>query len=250
MNLTYLKYDSVFVIGAQRCGTSYIFEQLSQHKDISPSFTKEVNYFSYNYSNNKSAFNKLFKEHDSSKLIFDSSPSYLFSTNAPKRLHSFFDNPCFIVILRNPTARFISAHDLVKATQHKYSNTHFLDLFKSELALYNNPNEFALESDTQLTITTLGVGLYYYQLSNWFSYFDKSRFFILDFDELFSNLTSSFSLLYKFLGLEFLSPSCLKVRTGTDTYVKSNPDLFPGINSFYKLHNQKLKTLIPSISYD
>ena len=68
MNLTYLKYDSVFVIGAQRCGTSYIFEQLSQHKDILPSFTKEVNYFSYNYSNNKSAFNKLFKEHDSSKL--------------------------------------------------------------------------------------------------------------------------------------------------------------------------------------
>lgn len=243
-------FDSVFVLGAQRCGTTYIFDQLSLHKSISPSFTKEVNYFSYNYSNDKSAFKKLFHKHNPSQLYFDSSPSYLFSTNAPKRLHSFFENPCFIVILRNPTARFISAHDLVKSTQHKYSNTNILELFNSEQALYSNPNEFALESDTQLSVTTLGVGLYYYQLCNWFRYFDKSRFFILDFDVFFNNLSSSFSLLYKFLGLEFLSPSAFKVRTGTDTYEQANPELFPEINNFYKLHNQKLKTLIPSISYD
>ena len=139
---------------------------------------------------------------------------------------------------------------MVKSTQHKYSNTNILELFNSEQALYSNPNEFALESDTQLSVTTLGVGLYYYQLCNWFRYFDKSRFFILDFDVFFNNLSSSFSLLYKFLGLEFLSPSAFKVRTGTDTYEQANPELFPEINNFYKLHNQKLKTLIPSISYD
>ena len=244
--------NPIFIIGAQRAGTSFLFRELSLHEDICPSFHKELNYFSYNFDPNPDKYFDFYSFQSNTSAFLDASPSYLFSRYAPKLIKQFFKKPLIIILLRDPVSRYVSAVDLVRETQPSYKSITPIKLFKKEYNCYKNllPSEFALESTEQSSITTLGVGLYYYHLKNWFSYFDKSCFFIRDFNNFFSNISNSMFSLYEFLGLSYRSPCIEKLRVGTNNYTEHYVGQNLIIEKFYKCYNKKLSSLNIDIQYD
>ena len=113
---------NLFIIGAQKCGTSTLFDNLVKHKNIYGGKIKEKNYFSHEYLYQKgpewyhnlfpksSIFNKVTKK----SYFLDASPSYLMCKEAADKIFKYNPNAKFIVMMRNPVDRAFSAWNMYR----------------------------------------------------------------------------------------------------------------------------------------
>ncbi len=79
------------IIGAQRCGTTSLYEYLIRHPRILSSLTKEVHYFDYNFDKGQSWYRSFFpsvfsKLYKGNFITGEASPYYFFQPLAPKRI--------------------------------------------------------------------------------------------------------------------------------------------------------------------
>lgn len=124
------KKNFLIIIGGQRCGSSAIFEYLSEHPNIISSLQKETRYFldkdyiikqrpRYEYDGQLETYLKLFPELSdlrNEKWYMDSTPDYMNSPGTAARMKEFFkDNELkLIAILRDPVQRFLSWYNYDK----------------------------------------------------------------------------------------------------------------------------------------
>ncbi|BDX07674.1 sulfotransferase family protein [Planctobacterium marinum] len=119
--------DLVLIVGAQKSGTSSLFDYLSAHEQALGSVMKQTFYFMspefYKmnkskvpkaYSENVDDFLSLFPERTSNvRVLVESTPDYLHFPDTIKRIKSiskYFRNVFIIGVLRHPVDRFISWH--------------------------------------------------------------------------------------------------------------------------------------------
>ena len=101
-----LKKPNLFIIGAPKCGTTFLYHYLRKHPDIFfPNF-KEPHFFGSDlmrrngaYNLNKSEYYSLFNTNK--KIIGEASTLYIFSKNAAKEIHKFNPNAKIIIMLRD-----------------------------------------------------------------------------------------------------------------------------------------------------
>jgi hypothetical protein len=114
------------IIGAQKAGTTSVYEYLSQHPDLFMSTPKEPHFFTYmggntpigGHSNplykpqrritDPMEYERLFDTAGSAVAIGEASPSYLYSPEAPTRIANMIPNVKLIAILRQPADRAFS----------------------------------------------------------------------------------------------------------------------------------------------
>jgi hypothetical protein len=105
------------IIGAQRCGTTSLYNYLTRHPSILPARVKEVHYFDYKsyrgllwYKANFPMLTHKLKRYIKQKTIItgEASPFYLYHPHAFKRIAQVLPNIKLIVILRNPVDRALS----------------------------------------------------------------------------------------------------------------------------------------------
>ena len=102
------------IIGAQKCGTTTLFDLLEQHPLLAPSYKKEIHYFDGGLDPRIDTFKKglsWYRGHfplKSGKLTFEASPLYLFNSLCAERIKRAVPDVKLIVLLRNPTDRAIS----------------------------------------------------------------------------------------------------------------------------------------------
>ena len=108
------------IAGAPRCGTTALYQYLSENPSIYMSQVKELNYFAFDFSNvQKIRFSsdedylKIFQGADSRHVaVGEASPFYLFSKEAFKNIYSFNPQIKIIISLRNPLNFVQSFHQL------------------------------------------------------------------------------------------------------------------------------------------
>jgi len=106
--------EHLFIIGAQRCGTTYLYKVLDSHPEIymAKPLRPEPKFFinDLEYSNGKLYYeNKYFSSIDDSiKVLGEKGTSYIEHPDASDRIKSFYPNAKIIVLLRNPVERAIS----------------------------------------------------------------------------------------------------------------------------------------------
>jgi hypothetical protein len=203
------------IIGAQKAGTSFLHHYLSQHPDLQGSEPKEIHYFDkkihqgYDLSWYKRNFiRKSLKR----KLYFEATPKYVYHDDIPKYLYDMNPNIKLILALREPVARAYSAWNM------------FFDIFNKKMPhapdrnggvykyLFEGRSEFpsfkeAIEIELKLIENNespepsfLRRGLYGQQLKSWMKYFDEEQLLVLGFNELTSDMESSFNVVTDFLG--------------------------------------------------
>lgn len=104
-----------FIIGAPKCGTTSLYDWLSQHPDVFMSNPKEPCYFNRDYEypfriRDAEEYKKLFAKSTGHAAIGEATTSYLVSSVAVKNILKFRDGAKFIVCLRNPIDLFYSLH--------------------------------------------------------------------------------------------------------------------------------------------
>ncbi|MDX1620818.1 MAG: sulfotransferase [Nitriliruptorales bacterium] len=98
------------IVGAQRAGTTSLFNYLSASPDIYPSAVKEIHFFDNNYAKGRLWYRSFFPlgARSSTKRTGEATPYLLFHPSAPDRVEAVIPDVHVIVLLRNPVDRAYS----------------------------------------------------------------------------------------------------------------------------------------------
>lgn len=105
MNSDYLPH--FICLGAQKAGTTSLYQWLSYHPNIYLSSTKEIHFFSLFYHRGLEWYSTYFIGHES-EIRGDITPYYLFHPLVPERIHRWLPDIRLIVLLRDPVERALS----------------------------------------------------------------------------------------------------------------------------------------------
>jgi hypothetical protein len=101
-------------LGAQRCGTTWLFENLRIHPEVFMPERKEIGYFTEfcggNLSKGLEWYTALFNRARHEKAVGEISAEYLLDPEAPSRIAETLRDPRFIVLVRNPIRRAFSSY--------------------------------------------------------------------------------------------------------------------------------------------
>ena len=113
------------IIGAEKAGTTALWQFLRQHPQVYMSAVKEPQFFGYEGREvsfqgpgpvvkealpicDLEEYKSLFKGTESYKAVGEASPSYLYNSQAPERIRHYVPQAKLIAILRNPVDRAYS----------------------------------------------------------------------------------------------------------------------------------------------
>lgn len=195
-----MKYKLDFlVIGSQKCATTWIYDVLSSHPQISlPKDKREIEYLGGDLwaERGDDWYFNLMVNKGNNFLSGDVSVEYIFNKNSSKLIFDKISNKNdikFIQSLRNPSERALSAYYWY-FRRGKISNDEDLYAFFENLI---DKYKRGVASD----IDILERGVYHSQLKNYFDLFSKDQFLLLIFEEINSNSLNTYNLICNFLNI-------------------------------------------------
>jgi hypothetical protein len=177
---------NLVIIGAMKSGTTSLHHYLNLHPEISMSHPKELDFFCNN--NNWQKGIKWYESHfaEAARIRGESSTNYTkFPTfkRVPERMYSTVPNTKIIYLLRDPMERIIS---------------HYVENFSTGLEKRPIRRVLMGMADNHY----LNCSRYYFQLEQYFKYFDDSNIFIVDSYELRNRRRQTLQQIFRFLGVD------------------------------------------------
>jgi Sulfotransferase domain len=237
------------IIGAQKCGTTFLYQLLVQHPHVKPAFAKEVHYFDLNFTKGVNWYRSHFplQMRNSRKYITgESSPYYLFHPHAPRRASAVVPQAKLIVLLRNPVDRAYShyQHQVKRVKGEGRETLTFEEAIKTEEGIL--PGELSkmlrdehYESLSHRTRSYLARGIYVDQLLVWSSYFQRKQILILKSEDLFNDTTNILERMLDFLEIPHWAPETYSIPNKRE-YTGVSPPLRQRLYEYYEPHNQRL----------
>lgn len=243
----------LLIIGAQKAGTTSLYEYLTAHRQVLPGTVKEVRYFNAHYRRGPVWYRSHFPlmragapgPAEVGPLTLDASTGYLFSPEAPHRVLTDLPNARFVVLLRDPVERAWSHY------KHSVRDGHEELPFAKALAA-----EEARFEEYQNSVTSGGPvtrtrsfhsykarGRYHEQLERWFATFDRSRFLVLRSEDFFVAPQEVTNQVLAYLGLSPLKSgefNAYNVGSADEIPAEVREDL----RQYFRPHNEKLYELL------
>lgn len=170
-------------LGAQKSGTTLLYELLKKIDDIYLPDVKEVHFFDRPtiYANGISWYKKTFFTNPKHlKVLGEITPSYIYLPDVPKKIfESLSRDMKFIVILRNPIDRAYSQYIMrYKRGEEQYS-------FNDALIMERSRIESTLEYKKKYSYADRGF--YSKQILEYLNYFNKEQFLFILFEDFTKN---------------------------------------------------------------
>ena len=194
-------------VGAQRCGTTWLYECLLEHPEIYLPATKELGYFSTvsteNYKKPYEWYLEHFENVDTESCIGEITPSYLVDPEAGPLIKETLGNIKIIIVVRDPIDRLESAYK--KGFREK--------------AWDMSLNEF-ISTNTDLCVER---GFYYDQITRFTDLFGKENVLVKVYEDSLTNPIDYVSDIYAFLGIktDFI-PKVISSRFNISTSAENN----------------------------
>ena len=233
---------SFIIIGAQKAGTTSLYEMLIQHSELLGSTTKEVHYFDrdeWYHQQNIDEYHHYFPTVESkvNVLSFEATPMYLFHPEVAERLYQYNAQLKLIVLLRNPVERALSAwtmyHYSMKGDPRTFEQAIAQELRDYDrLSYYNNK------------ICYVKRGVYHEQIERYLKLFPKEQLLFLDSNEFKTMPSVVLEKVTSFLGvrneeIKLLHSNASKVENKQDY-----PKQLAKLKEFYEPYNYRLYELL------
>jgi hypothetical protein len=198
---------SALIIGAQRSGTTSLFNYLAQHPDVRPPLGKEIHYFDLHYARGIRWYRGRFPFRHRLRgraLTIDASPYYLFHPLAPERAARLLPDVKLVAILRNPIDRAFSHYQHeVRDGRETLSFAEAVEreaerLGDEEERLRRDPGYYSYNHHR---FSYLRRGRYLEQLTRWVGRYPRERLLVLQSERLFREPAAVCAQLYEYLGL-------------------------------------------------
>jgi hypothetical protein len=198
---------SALIIGAQRSGTTSLFNYLVRHPDVLPPLGKEIHYFDLHYARGIKWYRGRFPygyRLRRGALTLDASPYYLMHPQAPGRAARLLPEAKLVALLRNPVDRAFSHYQHeVRGGRETLSFGEAIEqeperLAREEERLRADPGYYSFNHH-RYSYTRRGQ--YVEQLRRWVEHFPRSRLLVLQSERLFRDPAAAIGAVQEFLGL-------------------------------------------------
>ncbi len=198
---------SVLISGAQKSGTTSLFNYLVQHPDVLPPLSKEIHYFDLQYSRGDRWYRGRFPfahRLERGALTLDASPYYQFHPAVPARAAQLLPAARLVAVLRNPVDRALSHHQHeVRAGREPLPFAEAIERESERLAgeeerLLAEPDYYSLAHHRH---SYTRRGIYIEQLRRWSQYYPRSQMLVLQSEWLFRDPAAATAAVHNFLGL-------------------------------------------------
>jgi len=154
------------IIGVEKGGTSWLWQNLRLHPDIFMPPVKEIHFFDKDENWQKGIlwFKEFFSAAQGEKAIGEASPGYIIAPEAPKRIKATLPNVRLITTIRNPVDRAYSSYRMAVSKCH-------IEPASFEEAVQRYPH-------------FLEAGLYGAQLKRYLDVFDREQIMVILFENL------------------------------------------------------------------
>jgi hypothetical protein len=193
------------VLGAQKAGTTALYEYLRRHPQISGPSWKEVSFFDRHWARGESWYRGNFPNvaRTRGKHVGEASPSYVFHPLAPQRVQEVVPEARLIVLVRNPVDRALSQYNHeVALGREPLPFEEALDAEEERLRgeqerMAADPRYFSREWWSH---TYKARGRYAEQLERWLAVFPPEQLLVLPSDDLGSDPARAHAQVLEFLG--------------------------------------------------
>ncbi|MGL5080121.1 MAG: tetratricopeptide repeat protein [Microcoleaceae cyanobacterium] len=234
------------IIGAQKSGTTSLYEYLCQHPQVLPPLQKEIDFFVWQTNHGLDWYLAHFPPILPSQPLItgEASPSYMLDLKVAQQLKNFFPEIKLIVLLRNPIDRAFSQYQ-----DHKrWINPEPRSLEKAiedEIKILQTITDVTLAGE-KFWGTQYGYllrGMYVYFLEKWMSILPREQFLILQSKALYTEPEQTMNGVFEFLNLPAYSLSNYSKYT-TGSYQPLSETLQQTLSDFFRPHNQKLEIFL------
>lgn len=212
----------LFIVGAQRSGTTYLYRILDEHPEVymakpvkpEPKYFMDLASVSADYA---TYFNKYFFEAGNVVWLGEKSTSYIEREEAALAIKRIVPDATILVMLRDPVERTLS--------HYSFTKDHGLEPYDIERAIQEEPfrkNTWHAAGTSVTPYAYTERGKYVQYLERWEHLFGKDRLILLVAEQFIGN-QASISALYERLGIDpsFVPPSLAeRVNAGSSGRAK------------------------------
>ncbi len=241
------------IIGAQKCGTSSLYNYLIDHPCIYPASTKEVGgfdrYYSYGIKWYRAQFPSFLRKYYVKHVLGqdfitgEASTGYILNPRALKRISEVVPRAKLILMLRNPIDRAYSHyHHTVRLGKETLP---FEEAIERETERIGNAWKQMLEEENYYNLNIaqyayLSTGIYVDQIEVLMSLFSREQILILKSEDFYTEASRVFRQVLGFLNvLNWELRDYEKYNVGN--YSNSmDPVVRKRLINYFKPHNQRL----------
>lgn len=239
---------SLVIIGAQKAGTTTLFDILVQHPQVIAPRKKEISYFSKDeeYAKGIERYWKEFPRYPRTLgrfITLDASPMYLYHEQAPERIAKHLPDALCLAILRDPVSRAYSAWNMYRSFKDHpvhgrlYDPRSFEQAVEEEMAeKFDRPGRRYLERSE-----------YAVQLERFLSFMPSQRLIIWEFPVLADTPERAVNDLCARLRIERFPAGheALGTKSNSRTYVHSmDPALKERLDRYFDPDRRRLEELV------
>jgi sulfotransferase family protein len=238
---------SALIIGAQRSGTTSLFNYLVQHPDVLPPLGKEIHYFDFYYTRGVRYYRGRFPYRHRLRrgaITLDATPYYLAHPLVPERAAQLLPGVKLIAVLRNPVDRALSHYQHeIRGGREALSFAEAIDQEPERLAgeeerLRKEP-EYYSWNHHRYSYTRRG--LYLEQLRRWVQHFPRSQLLVLQSERLFRDPAGTMAAVHRFLGLRDYRLDRYEDTYQRGNYTRAMPEeLQSRLAAYFEPHNREL----------
>ncbi|MGF6353644.1 hypothetical protein ABIE27_001553 [Paenibacillus sp. 4624] len=241
------KLPDFLIIGAQKAGTTSLYNYLTQHPQVEQAIEKELHYFDLNYDKSFEWYLKSFPELGKSRknITGEASPYYIFHPSCAKRIKEKLPKVKLIIILRNPVDRAYSHYH--HAVRNLGETLPFEEAIEREEARLAGELE-KMETDPLYCsynyqhYSYLSRGIYVDQLKKWYSLFPNKQILLLKYEDLLSNPSDYMKKVSNFLKISSHDYTFDIFNQGA--YSKISEETKKQLEQFFKPHNEELHKFV------
>lgn len=244
------------IIGAQKCGTTSLYQYLGQHPAIAPALKKEVHFFDSNFDRGvqwyRAHFPTVLYRHYARKvqgyrlITGEASPYYLFYPHAPRRVLELLPRVKLIVLLRNPVDRAYSHYQMQK--KKGLEPLSFAESIEAEPERLRGEREKMLADENYLSLnykrySYLARGIYVDQLQAWLRLFPKEQVLILKSEDFYTNPPAVYKQVLAFLEVPDWDLKEYRIHY-RHHYQAMSPELRQRLHDYFEPHNRRLSEFL------
>ncbi|NEP80265.1 MAG: sulfotransferase domain-containing protein [Okeania sp. SIO3B3] len=250
---------SFIIIGAQKSGTTSLYNYMIEHPQILPAAQKELHFFNWRSKrgNRETAegvdwYLSQFPTIASGKDLItgEATPDYLLDPYTPQKMFKLLPDVKLIVILRNPVDRAISQYYHNRSIKKRMMEPlSFQKAIEKEPERINNEKSKLMLDENYRSLfhrkySYLERGIYIEQLEKWMGIFPRENFLILKSELFFENRDLTLRQVFNFLGLPDHQVTNKKKYNDLHSkkfYKPISEKIRSNLAAYFKPYNQKLE---------
>jgi len=231
------KLPSFLIIGEARCGTTSLYEMITQHPKIAHAKRKEL-YFLVNANwNKKDMYKHRLGSCKKDQIIGEATPMYMWRADIViDRVKYINPNTKLIVCFRNPVSKIYS-HFMLRQQYYKLTLKENLKLFMQEASKY-----LSKKPCNKKVKTFFDRAKYAIYLKKWLDKFPRNQFKIIQTENLYKYPKRICNEIFTFLGLEFYDVA--PIYTHKLKYLKMPKEFKDRLLEYFEPYNKQLYKLL------